>query len=128
MAHGDMYGLLKGFARENRKNQTEAESVMWEYLRRRFVGHKFYRQYIIGDFIVDFLCEDDGLIIEIDGGYHSEYNQLQKDEHRDEILKNAGFSVIRFSNEEVLMDIDNTIRRVERFFEEGIIETTVKEN
>ena len=70
-ASPDRYGLLKVYARENRKNMTLAERVLWMSLSKKFLGHKFYRQHIIGDYIVDFLCHEDGLIIEVDGGYHS---------------------------------------------------------
>ena len=64
-ASPDRYGLLKVYARENRKNMTLAERVLWMSLSKKFLGHKFYRQHIIGDYIVDFLCHEDGLIIEV---------------------------------------------------------------
>ena len=65
-ASPDRYGLLKAFARENRQNMTLAESVLWDALRAGSIdGHDFLRQYIIGDYIVDFLCRDNGLIIEV---------------------------------------------------------------
>jgi len=68
-ASPDRYGLLKAFARENRQNMTLAESVLWDALRAGSIdGHDFLRQYIIGDYIVDFLCRDNGLITEVDGG------------------------------------------------------------
>ena len=66
-ASPDRYLLLKEWARENRKNMTLAESFLWQNLRANVLGHKFLRQHIIGDYIVDFVCRDDGLIIE--GGW-----------------------------------------------------------
>ena len=117
-AYPDRYGVLKAFARENRKQMTLAESVLWESLRRgNLSGHKFLRQHIIGDYIVDFLCRDDGLIIEVDGGYHSEPQQSVSDAERDEWLEQQGYSVLRFSNDEVLNNINNVLMTIERFFE-----------
>lgn len=113
-AASDRYGLLKEFAKENRKNMTLAESFLWQNLRANILGHKFLRQHIIGDFIVDFVCRDDGLIIEVDGAYHSEPTQEMNDEYRTEVLKSMGFRVIRFTNEEVLYDIENVIEEIER--------------
>ena len=110
------YGLLKAYARENRNNMTEAESVLWNYLRCNALGHKFLRQYIIGNYIVDFICRDDGLIIEVDGAYHSEPKQEELDAHRQDYLESLGYHVMRFTNEEILMDIDNVIETIENYF------------
>ena len=116
-AYPDRYLILRAFARENRKNMTLAESVLWEELRFGYLGHKFLRQHIIGDYIVDFLCRDDGLIIEVDGGYHSERSQQENDEERTAWLESQGYSVIRFSNEEILHDIESVLKEIENFFE-----------
>ena len=70
-ASPDRYGLLKAYARENRKNATLAESMMWELLRKNRLGTRFLRQHIIVDYIVDFVSRESRLIIEVDGGYHS---------------------------------------------------------
>ena len=117
-AYPDRYELLKTFARENRKQMTLAESVLWEALRKGSLsGHKFLRQHVIGDFIVDFLCRDDGLILEVDGGYHSEPQQEVSDAERDEWLEHQGYTVMRFSNDEVLYNLNNVLITIERFFE-----------
>ena len=105
------YGLLKAYAKENRKNQTEAESILWNQIRGKALGATFLRQYIIGDYITDFACLEPKLVIEVDGGYHSEPRQID-DAVRQEWLEEQGFKVIRFSNAEVECDIDNTIRRI----------------
>ena len=74
-ASPDRYELLKEYARENRKNMTLAESFLWQNLRANALDHKFLRQHVIGDYIVDFVCRDDGLVIELDGAYHAEREQ-----------------------------------------------------
>lgn len=78
----DRYGILKEFAKRNRKKQTLAETVLGENIRNGRIGYKFYRQHIIADYIVDFLCHDNGLIIEVDGAYHEERDQMESDELR----------------------------------------------
>lgn len=116
-AFPDRYGLLKSYARENRKNATLAEQVLWNELRGNRYGCKFYRQHIIGDYIVDFLSHDCGLIIEVDGGYHSEPRQIQDDEVRESRLEALGFHIIRFSNEEVLYDTERVIDNILEYLE-----------
>lgn len=115
-ASPDRYELLKVFARENRKNATLAENVLWEYLRNGELGEKFLRQHIIGDYIVDFVSRHDGLVIEVDGGYHSEPRQQEEDKLREEVLEQMGYHVIRFTNEEVLCDIENVLNQIENHF------------
>ena len=109
-ASPDRYLLLKDFAKENRRYMTEAESALWMYLKGNALGHKFLRQHIIGDYIVDFLCRDSSLVIEVDGGYHSERTQQEDDAIRQEWLESIGYKVIRFSNEEVLLNIESIIQ------------------
>lgn len=70
------------------------------------------RQHIIGDYIVDFVCEDKGLILEIDGAYHNEPRQEESDKLRTLFLESMGFHVIRFTNEEVLENIESVIDRI----------------
>ena len=111
-ASPDIYPLLRAFARENRKNATVAEQVLWEHIRHDALGVKILRQHIIGDFIVDFLAPNERLIIEVDGAYHAEERQKEDDKMRAEILERKGYKVIRFSNEEVLYDTDMTIKKI----------------
>lgn len=106
------YGVLKANAKKNRKNPTEAESCLWHHLSKDELGVRFRRQHIIDNFIVDFACLKKKLIIEIDGGYHFEEEQQSSDEARTAILGKMGFKVIRFTNEEVLFDIENTISKI----------------
>ena len=107
-----VYGVLKEFAEENRKNPTEAESVLWNTLKAKGVGLKFRRQHIIEDFIVDFFCNEKKLTVELDGGYHRVPEQMKKDEERTARLQELGYTELRFTNEQVLCDIDNVIKGI----------------
>lgn len=107
-----LYGVLKEFAEENRKNPTEAESVLWNTLKAKGVGLKFRRQHIIEDFIVDFFCNEKKLTIELDGGYHRVPEQMKKDEERTARLQELGYTELRFTNEQVLCEIDNVIKEI----------------
>lgn len=91
-------------ARLNRKNSTEAEAALWHLLRNSKTKYKFRRQHPIEAFIVDFVCLEKGLIVEVDGGYHNDEEQKVYDEFRTATLKQKGFAVLRFTNEEVLAD------------------------
>ena len=117
-ASPDRYELLKAFARENRKKATPAEDVLWDYLRDNQFGIKFLRQHIIGDYIVDFVSRSGGLIIEVDGGYHSELRQQENDQLREVDLERMGYHIIRFANEEILYHIENVIQQIEDYFNE----------
>lgn len=116
-ASPDRYQLLKQFARDNRNHATNAEKVLWSAIRgRQIAGKKFLRQHVVGDYIADFICEESGLIIEVDGGYHSEPRQLEDDNIRTARLEEMGFHVIRFTNDEVLFDYERVIEEIESFF------------
>ena len=104
-----LYEALKEKAERIRKNPTEAESAMWEMLRAKNLDAKFRRQHIIGDYIVDFVCLDTQLVVEIDGGYHNDPEQKELDRQRTNFLQSKGFSVLRFTNEEVIGNSDETI-------------------
>ena len=118
-ASPDRYKLLKGFALENRQNPTLAEQVLWSHVRAGQLGIKVLRQYIIGDFIVDFLLAENKLVIEVDGAYHAERQQIEDDKQREEALNRMGYRVIRFTNEEVLYDtnkvLDNITKEIENY-------------
>ena len=115
-ASPDRYALLKEYTRENRKNATLAEDVLWEQLRDNGLGVKFMRQHVIGDYIVDFVSRHDGLVVEVDGGYHSEPRLQEDDRLREEYLERMGYHVIRFTNEEVLYNIEYVIEQIENYF------------
>ena len=89
-----------------RKNQTEAEKLLWYHLRaHRLGGYKFRRQAPIDNYIVDFVCFNPKLIIELDGGQHLE--QVSYDTYRSDILKSKGFKIIRFWNDIILKDVES---------------------
>ena len=104
------YNKIKDWSVENRKYPTEAEYCLWEFLRSKNVGHKFRRQHIIDDYIVDFVNLHTKLIIEVDGEYHLTEEQKELDKIREEKLTSLGFTTLRFSNEQVLQDTDNVKR------------------
>ncbi len=107
------YGLLKKFVREHRSNPTEAEIALWEQLRgKQLDGYKFRRQHIIGNYIADFVCLPKKLIIEVDGLIHQLPENKISDEERTQWLQSQGFKVIRFTNEEVLQDTENTLNKI----------------
>ena len=114
----DRYLMLREYASRNRENATLAEQYLWEHLRGKALGVEFLRQHIIGDYIVDFVSRHDGLVIEVDGGYHSEPQQQEDDVIRENYLERMGYHVMRFSNEEVLFNIDNVIKQITAYFEE----------
>jgi very-short-patch-repair endonuclease len=110
------YGLLKENAKANRNNLTEAESVFWNIAKSGGLGQKCRRQYIIGQYIVDFFFRQSMLIVEIDGGYHFTEEQQRKDTIRQDWLEHMGYKVLRFTNEEVLFDTDRVIENIKTNF------------
>ena len=106
------YKLMKSLQQDNKKNSTEAERILWESLRGKKVGYKFRRQHIIDEFIVDFVCLEKSLVIEIDGGYHNTEEQKDVDALRTDILNKLGFNVIRFKNSQVIDAIDNVLQQI----------------
>lgn len=111
-ADSTQYNLLKENAQENRKNPTEAESVLWDMLKGNNIGLHFRRQHIILDYIVDFICLEKGLVIELDGGYHNNPEQAEYDKQRTSHLKKLGYTELRFTNEELLTNPDAVIARI----------------
>ena len=109
----DIYLLLKENARKNRANMTEAEKMLWERLRCYPRPLRFRRQHIIGDYIVDFVCLEKMLVVEVDGEYHSTDEQKALDELRTEYLNSVDFSVVRFTNEQVINNINDVVAHIE---------------
>ena len=98
-------------ARQLRKNMTDAERALWARLRRRQVlGHKFRRQHPLGPYVVDFVCIQRKLVVEVDGGQHAEHRR--DDDRRSARLADQGFAVLRFWNHEVLTDTDAVVRAI----------------
>ncbi|OKS88254.1 methylmalonyl-CoA mutase family protein [Mucilaginibacter polytrichastri] len=105
-----IWEILKSNSRDNRKNQTEAENILWQQLRNSKTKYKIRRQHAVDGYIADFICLSKGLIIEVDGGYHD--FTVEQDEVRTAILKEEGFDVIRFTNDEVINDTENVIKKI----------------
>jgi len=104
-------------ARRLRKNQTDAERVMWEALRNRKLNNwKFRRQHPISKgFILDFYCAETKVAVELDGTHHKSKGQKEYDKDRAEFLKDYGIRIIRIPNEEVLNSIENVLQQIITF-------------
>jgi len=102
-----------------RKNQTDAEASFWRRLRNRQLGgYKFRRQHSFPPYVVDFVCIEKRLVIELDGGQHAQATEA--DERRTKFLEHKGFSVVRFWNNEVLGDIEAVLERIFELLNERI--------
>lgn len=121
MASPEFQGkLILERARRLRREQTDAETLLWSQLRnRRLAGEKFRRQHPIEPYIVDFICLSRRLIIELDGGQHAEKRKTY-DRKRDDYLRARGFRVLRFWNNEVYEDLDGILGRIQRELEAEI--------
>jgi very-short-patch-repair endonuclease len=98
-------------ARQLRKNPTDAERLLWQKLRFWQVdGRKLRRQQPLGGYIVDFVCLERRLIVELDGGQHADRNAYDK--KRDDWLRNQGFVILRFWNHDVLNNIDGVVEQI----------------
>ncbi|MGN6438986.1 MAG: DUF559 domain-containing protein [Agriterribacter sp.] len=99
-------------AKRMRKEQTEAEKLLWSRLKNKLTGYKFRRQHPVENSIADFICLDTWLIVEVDGEYHSESDQQKLDQQRDAFLTTLGFTTLRFSNNEVLANIEQVVKTI----------------
>ncbi|WP_442753250.1 endonuclease domain-containing protein [Methylocystis sp. JAN1] len=94
-------------SRDLRAAQTSAEKMLWGKLRGRWLGgHKFVRQEPIEGFFADFVCREHRLVVEVDGATHSSEEELAYDARRDRALREAGFRILRFQNDEIFRNID----------------------
>jgi type I restriction enzyme M protein len=108
----DFSGLLET-ARELRKKQTPAETILWELLRnRKFMSLKFRRQHQFGEYVTDFYCDEKKLVIELDGGVHADEGQAKKDKTRSAYMKSLGLNVLRFPNSDVLDDPESVLQQI----------------
>ena len=108
--------ILKEFARQLRNNSTETEIYLWLKLKgKQMYGYDFHRQKPIDNFIVDFFCHELMLAIEVDGYSHEFLEVYNKDTIKEKRLNDLGIEVLRFSDEEVLKDMENVLRAIEFF-------------
>ena len=100
-------------ATQLRKTATEAEKVLWQQLRGRKLNDlKFRRQHGINQFIADFYCHELKLVIELDGSIHHLKDVAQYDEYREKLIQEFGLKVLRFSNDEVLKDLESVLHKI----------------
>jgi very-short-patch-repair endonuclease len=112
-------------ARELRKDETEAEKRLWIRLSRNQIrGLQFRRQHPLNIFIADFYCPKIKLVVELDGSIHEISEYEEHDIGRSEILNDFGITVIRFTNDQVLNDLDGTIDQIDCIVKKMLNETT----
>jgi very-short-patch-repair endonuclease len=106
-----MEKIIKQAARGLRTSLTPTEKILWARLRyKQLEGCKFRRQQPLGKFIADFVCLEKRLIIELDGGHHA--LQKERDNERDNFLKESGYKILRFWNAEIEKDLDSVLERI----------------
>lgn len=95
-----------------RKNQTPQEEKLWWYLKDKRMGCKFRRQHSVGGYILDFICKEKKLIIEVDGGIHLKFEAIEYDKVRDNFFKELDYKILRFSNYEIEENIKEVIKKI----------------
>ena len=114
-------------ARELRRRETEAESYLWMKLRNRQLrGFKFRRQHQFGNYFADFYCHEAQLVVECDGSVHETNESWQHDRTRDAYMVSQGLRVLRFTNQEVVRDIEAVLIKINRFLVPAIVDATFK--
>jgi adenine-specific DNA-methyltransferase len=104
---------ILSFAREQRQNHSDAESLLWAILRaRRFCGMKFRRQHAIAGYILDFYCDAAKLAIELDGGQHNTDQARRYDADRSLFLQERGIVVLRYWNHEVFEELESVLESI----------------
>src|SRR5438874_9299996 len=113
---------LQPYANRLRKEMTKAEACLWKYVLRagKLKGFQFRRQRPVLDYIADFMCKELMLVIEIDGLTHEWGETIKKDQIRQKALETAGFTVLRFTDEEVLNNIQSVFSFLEDWIEKKI--------
>ena len=101
------------FVRQLRRDQTDAEQLLWYSLRdRQLFGLKFRRQYPVGPYVLDFYCHEYKFCIELDGGQHYENVGIQHDEQRQAFLTSHSIHTLRFSNHDVLQNLEGVLLQI----------------
>lgn len=118
-ASPDRYSFLKAYAKENRRQMTMYEKILWDALRKDIPAVHFRRQHPIGDYIADFICIPQKLVIEVDGEYLNNPSQVMDDQTRTIDLTRMGYTVLRFGNEEIATETNSVIEKIkQRLFNE----------
>jgi very-short-patch-repair endonuclease len=105
---------LREISKTLRSQPTEAERCLWTRLKLKHLGYVFHRQKPLGGYIADFYCSKAKLVVEVDGGYHSNTEITGNDKVRDEIMRNLGLTVLRFSNSEALNNTDRVVETINK--------------
>ena len=106
------YTVVENNAVKNRRPMTLAEDRLWQELRGDRLGVHFRRQHVIGMYIADFVSLKNRLVIEVDGEYHQTSAQQMEDQYRTNYLQSKGYRVIRFTNQQVLTDIESVMTKI----------------
>jgi leucyl-tRNA synthetase len=109
---------LKEFGKKNRKQPTKEENLLWQRLRNNQLGVKVRRQHTIHGYIVDFAIQEAHLVIEVDGEYHDALEQQQFDKARQNYLTECGYTMLRFTNAEVVNDTDGVLKKIKEAVQE----------
>lgn len=110
LSHGAESKVFE-LAKSRRQNQTPAEKILWECLRnKKLGGFKFRRQHPILNYIADFYCPSKMIVIEIDGKYHDELEQIENDKNRADALNDKEIKVLRFKNNDVMKNLQNVLK------------------
>lgn len=107
--------VFKDRRKELRNNSTEAEKILWNYLKHsKLGGFKFIRQYSVGPYILDFFCPEVRLAIELDGAHHGQEENVLYDKDRSKYLKSVNIFIIRFWNNDIVKDVEGSLRQILR--------------
>jgi cyclase len=108
-------GLIFERAKDLRNRMTEAEMVLWGYLKQKPLGYKFRRQHPLGFYIADFYCHKLLLVIEVDGKIHEREDVAENDKERQIVIENFGLKVLRFTNDEVHKQFEKVVSIIKEF-------------
>ncbi|MFA4834343.1 MAG: endonuclease domain-containing protein [Patescibacteria group bacterium] len=109
--------LARGF----RKNPTESEKIMWNALRdRQFLNLKFRRQYFVDGYLIDFYCSELRLAIEVDGPIHSQKEQIENDQARQDIIEKKNIKFFRIKSREIKLNINQVLKELEVFIKKNL--------
>jgi very-short-patch-repair endonuclease len=108
---------LKDKRKHLRNNPTQAEAFLWRYLKNsQLEGRKFRRQSSVKNFIVDFYCPEEKLVIELDGDFHFDIKAKKDDDKRTKLMEKEGLRVIRFENQEILLNLEKVLKEIKNNF------------
>ena len=111
--HGNAKPSVYENAKGLRQGQTKAEELLWKNLRaRKFINLKFRRQHPFENFVLDFYCHEEKLCIEADGSIHNEKEVMENDQNRTRLLNENGITVLRFTNHEIINNIDAVLSKI----------------